>query len=478
MEFQYRMLVNGEWVSSSQSRPVRNPYNDALLGHLPIATPDQIESAIQAAAAARPLMAQMPVHQRKAILEKTARRIEQNRDQVIRTIVQEAGKAWKWAQAEVNRACENLRFAAEETGRIHGETIPMDASVGSENRFGVWIRVPVGVVAAISPFNFPLNLVLHKVAPALAAGNTVVLKPASSTPGAAQLLGEFLLESGLPGPALNILYGSGATVGEAIVQDERIAKITFTGSPPVGRRIKQISGLKKITLELGANSGVIVDESADIDWAVSRCLMGSFAFSGQVCISVQRIYLHEKIAAEFTEKFVAGTRALVVGDPMDPSTDIGPLITEAEAERVAQWLAEAVNQGAQILTGGRRQGKLFEPTVLTQVKPEMKLMCLEAFAPVVALVPCSDFNQAVRLVDDSIYGLQAGIFTRNLNLAFHAARAINVGGVIINDVPTYRVDHMPYGGNKESGLGREGARFAIEEMTNIKMLCFNLTERP
>ncbi len=474
MNFKYKMLINGKWLPSRNVIKIRNPYNNEIIGTMPLANSDQVNAAIQSAYDSREIMAAMPAHQRAEILEKTAALIEQRKEEFILAIIREAGKARKWATIEVTRAGENCKFAAEEAKRIHGETVPMDASIGSENRFGLWVREPVGVVAAISPFNFPLNLVIHKVAPAIASGNTVVLKPASNTPGASQLLGEVLLEAGLPPTALNIIYGPGRTTGELIVKDERVAKITFTGSPPVGRRIKALSGLKKVTLELGSNSGTIVDESAEIDLAVSRCLMGSFSYSGQVCISVQRIYLHENIAEEFTDKFVKGTQNLVIGDPMEPNTDIGPMISESEAERAEAWIHEAVTQGAKILRGGKRNGSLLEPVVLGDVIHNMQVICKEIFAPVVSIVKFKNFEQALQMLDDSIYGLQAGIFTQNISRAFRAIKRINVGGVIINDVPTYRVDQMPYGGNKESGLGREGARFAIEEMTTLKMICFNL----
>ncbi len=474
MSFTYRMLINGEWVGSGVTKAVLNPYNQEVIGDLPIASEAQVDQAIAAADRSREVMAELPAHQRAAILEQTAVLIARRREEMVLEIIREAGKARKWATVEVNRALENLKFAAEEAKRIHGETVPMDASVGSENRIGFWIRVPAGVVAAISPFNFPLNLVVHKVAPAIAAGNPVVLKPASNTPGAAQLLGECLLKAGLPSSALNIVYGGGSTVGEMLVKDERVAKVTFTGSPPVGRRIKALSGLKKVTLELGSNSGTIVDAGADLDLAVSRCTMGSFAYSGQVCIAVQRIYLDEKIADEFETKFLEATGKLVVGNPIDADTDVGPMISAAEAERVETWVKEALSQGARLLTGGQRDGNIMQPTVLTDVLPEMAVMCQEVFAPVVSLVRYKSFDEALRMLDDSVFGLQAGIFTRDIHKAFEAVKRINVGGVMINDVPTFRVDHMPYGGNKESGIGREGPRFAIEEMTNLKMVCINL----
>jgi len=395
-------------------------------------------------------------------------------EELATTICREAGKAWKYSAGEVDRAVETFQFAAEEAKRIHGETVPLDASTGGENRVGFWLRTPVGVVAAISPFNFPLNLVAHKVAPALAAGCSLVLKPATTTPLTAVLLGRLLVEAGVPAGAFNLVFGGGSSVGEWLVGDPRVAKITFTGSPPVGERITSRAGLKKVTLELGNNSGTIVEEDADIDKAVPRCVASSFANSGQVCISLQRLYLHEKIADEFTRKFVEATRQLVVGNPIERDCDVGPMIDEGEAQRAEAWIREAVEQGAKLLAGGQREGSVLKPTILTGVKPEMKVICQEVFAPVVSLVTYRDFEQALQMMADSEYGLQAGIYTRDIGKAFQAIQRIDVGGLMVNDTSIFRVDQMPYGGNRKSGIGREGLRFAIEEMTNIRMVCFNL----
>ncbi len=473
-QFNYRMLIAGEWTDAAGHENVINPFNNKVLGQMPVADSVLIDKAIETAFDAQKRIADMPAYKRAEILEKTSSLLLRDKEKMAERIILESGKTRQWAEGEVKRAVENLKFAAEEAKQIHGETVPMDASAGSENRMGFWIRVPVGVVGAIPPFNFPLNLVVHKVAPAIAAGNTVILKPASATPGPSQILIELLLEAGLPSEAINLVYGGGATVGEQIVKDERLAKITFTGSPAVGKRIEKISGLKKITLELGSNSAVVVDSSSDIDLAVSRCIIGGFSYVGQVCISVQRIYVETSILNSFIEKFVAETAKLNVGDPLEAATDIGPMITEREAIRVEEWLSEAVRAGAKILTGGKRTGSIMEPTVLTNVTPEMKVVANEVFGPVVSIIPFDDFSRALEMVNNSRFGLQAGIFTRDISRAFEAVKKLNVGGVIINDVPTYRVDHMPYGGNKESGLGREGAKFAIEEMTNIKMVVFNL----
>jgi acyl-CoA reductase-like NAD-dependent aldehyde dehydrogenase len=350
----------------------------------------------------------------------------------------------------------------------------MDASASGEGRVGFYLRTPVGVVAAITPFNFPLNLVAHKVAPALAAGNTVVLKPAEETPLSAVRLAEILAEAGLPPGALTLVHGDGPTVGEWLVRDPVPAKVSFTGSPPVGARILSIAGLKRVTLELGNNSGTIVEPDADLDKAVPRCVVSAFANSGQVCLSLQRLYLHESIAPEFTRRFLEATAALKVGNPLDRDCDVGPMISDEAADRAQSWMKEAVGEGARILSGGRREGRLLWPTVLADTRPEMKVMCQEAFAPLVSIVIYKTFEEALRLLADSPYGLQAGIYTHDLRKAFAAVKRVDVGGLMVNDTSIYRVDHMPYGGNRMSGIGREGVRFAIEEMTNLRMVCFNL----
>jgi acyl-CoA reductase-like NAD-dependent aldehyde dehydrogenase len=470
----HKTLIGGKWKEGKDLLKVTNKYTGEVIGAVPLADRKTFEEAMQSAQRGFSLISAMPAYERSRILEKTSRKIEQQADEITRIIAVEAGKAWKHAAAEVARAVQTFKFASEEAKSIRGETVPMDASIGGEKRIGFYLRFPVGVVGAISPFNFPLNLVAHKVAPAIAAGCSVVLKPASTTPLTSLKLGQIMMEAGLPDGALNIVVGSGSTVGNWLVTDERVAMITFTGSPPVGREIKAKSGLKKVTLELGSNSACIIDESADLKLAVPRCIVGSFAYAGQVCISVQRIYVHRKIQEEFTRKFVDATQNLKLGDPLDPDTDVGPMITEQDARRTESWVNEAVSGGAKILIGGKREKNFYHPTVLTDVKPDMKVMALEVFAPVVCLVPFDDFSDAVRMVDDSIYGLQAGVYTSDIENAFEAVKGIKVGGVIVNDVPTYRADQMPYGGVKESGIGREGLKFAVEEMTEIKMVVFNL----
>ena len=470
----YKTLIGGKWREGKNFLPVTNKYTHEPIGLVPQTDQETFQEAIRSAQDGFYLISNLPAYERAKILEKTSEKIEQEKDEITRIIAQEAGKAWKHAKAEVERSVQTFKFASEEAKSIHGETVPMDASVGGEKRIGFYLRFPVGIVGAISPFNFPLNLVAHKVAPAIAAGCSVILKPASTTPLTSLKLGEIMTEAGLPDGALNVVIGSGGTVGNWLVTDPRVAMITFTGSPPVGRNIKEKSGLKKVTLELGSNSACIVDESADLDLAIPRCIMGSFAYAGQICISIQRIYIHQKIFDEFTQRFLENTKKLKLGDPLDPNIDVGPMITEEDAKRTAEWVNEAILGGAKILIGGKREGNFYHPTVLTNVKPEMKVMAQEIFAPVVCFVPFDDFSDAVRMADDSIYGLQAGVFTSDIEKAFQAIKGIRIGGVIINDVPTYRADQMPYGGVKESGIGREGLKFAIEEMTDIKMVVFNL----
>jgi acyl-CoA reductase-like NAD-dependent aldehyde dehydrogenase len=468
----YKMYIGGRWVDSSDSakEPVRNPYNGKVIGTVPVATRADVEAAVAAAVEAGPTMAKMPAFKRAEILRRTAELLKAAEREIATTIAAEAGKGFKFALTEARRAQETFTFAAEEAKRIHGETIPMDAATGGVNRLGFYLRVPIGVVAAISPFNFPLNLVAHKVAPALAAGCTVVLKPASVTPLTAVKLVEILTEAGLPPGALNLITGGGSTVGTWLTQDPRVAKVSFTGSPSVGRTIIKNAGLKKVTMELGNNSATIIDRDANLDKAIPACVVGAFSNSGQVCISVQRIYVHRDIYDSFRDRFVDAVKKLKVGDPLEEDTDVGPLITEKEAIRVEEWVNEAAQQGAKILTGGKREGGVYAPTVLDNVRSDMKVMCDEVFGPLVSLVPFDDFDRALDMADDSQFGLQAGVYTNDLTKAFQAVQRLNVGGVIINDVPAFRADHMPYGGNKESGIGREGPRFAIEDMTTIKMV--------
>ncbi|MEW6719191.1 MAG: aldehyde dehydrogenase family protein [Thermodesulfobacteriota bacterium] len=457
-------------MAEKGSLAVLDKFTGETIAEVPLASKETAEEAIRAAREAFPEWSRTPAHKRSRILENASRLIEEQRDEIATIICREAGKAWKYSVNEVGRSVETFRFSAEEAKRIHGETVPMDASAFGEGRVGFWMRCPLGVVSAITPFNFPLNLVAHKLGPALATGNTVVLKPASTTPLTAIRLARIFEEAGLPPGVLHVLVGSGGTVGEWLTTDPRIAKVSFTGSPPVGEEIVRKAGLKKVTMELGNNSGTIVEPDADLAAAVPRCVVSAFANSGQVCISLQRLYVHKAVAKEFTERFVAETARLKVGNPLDKDCDVGPMIDIKEAERAEAWVKEAVAEGAKVLIGGAREGRMMQPTVLTGVRAEMKVMCREAFAPLVSIYEYEKFEDAVAMVEDSPYGLQAGIYTNDIRKALHAVDRINVGGVMINDTSIFRVDHMPYGGNKLSGLGREGVRFACEEMTSIKMV--------
>jgi acyl-CoA reductase-like NAD-dependent aldehyde dehydrogenase len=465
-----RLFIGGEWVRGGPRLEVLNKYSGEVIGTIPEARREEVEAAVEAAHRAAGVMAELPAHRRGEILRRAAETIRERREEFARTIAAEAGKALKFARIEVDRGISTFTVASEEAKRIHGETVPMDAVPAGEGYFGFWVRRPVGVVAAITPFNFPLNLVAHKVAPALAAGNSVVLKPASTTPLTAVLLCKVLEEAGLPAGALNLVVGPGGTVGEWLVTHPRVAKVSFTGSPPVGRRITEIAGIKKVTLELGNTSPVVVGPDVDLEFVARRCAVGAYYNSGQVCISVQRIYAAEGAYEPFLERFVRASEDMVVGDPLDERVDVGPMIDEREARRIEAWVEEALAGGARALTGHRRQGAVYWPTVLVDVKPEMKVVAQEAFAPVASVIRADDFEQALEQANATEYGLQAAVFTRDVDRLFRAVRKLNFGGVIVNDTPAYRADHMPYGGVRGSGIGREGVRYAIEEMTNIQMV--------
>ena len=453
---------------------VTDKYTGETIGELPIADAAAVDRAVGLARDAFGAWSSTPAHKRSAILRRAAELIETRKQEIATLIAREAGKAWKYAIGEVARSVETFTFAAEEAKRIHGETVPMDASVFGEKRVGFYTRVPLGVVSAITPFNFPLNLVAHKVGPALAAGNTVVLKPAEETPLTAVRMAECFHEAGLPDGVLEIVHGDGPTTGEALVRHPVPAKVSFTGSPPVGEHILTVAGLKRVTLELGNNSGAVVEADANVDMALPRTVMSAFSNSGQVCLSLQRLYVHETIFDDFLRRFVAATNALKVGNPVDQDCDVGPMISDDAADRADEWIKEAISEGATVVAGGRREGRMFWPTVITNTTPDMKVMCREAFAPLVCVIPYRDFDQALRLLGDTPYGLQAGVYTNDLRKAFRAVATLDMGGIMVNDTSIFRVDHMPYGGNRMSGIGREGVRYAVEEMTNIKFVCFNL----
>jgi len=474
MTKKYATLIGGKWSEGENFIKVYDKFSGELIDVVPESSPADVEMAVTSAHNSFKIFRKYPAFKRAAILEKASLLIDRDKDEITKIICQEAGKSWKYASGEVSRSAETFKFAAEESKRIYGETIPIDASSTGENRFGYFTRVPLGVVAAITPFNFPLNLVSHKVAPAIASGNTIVLKPASYTPVSALKLGEILMESGLPSGVLNIVIGSGATVGNQLIRHPLCKKVTFTGSPSVGANIVKNAGVKKVTLELGNNSATIIEADADIELAAKKCVISSFANSGQVCISLQRIYAHQEIKDEFIDAMKRAADTLKVGDPLDKNTDMGPMINEDEAIRAEEWIHEAVKNGARIECGGIRKGNLLYPTILSNVENGMKVMCMEIFAPVVSICSYSNMEEAVKMVNDSEFGLQTGVYTKDIKKAFYAIEELDVGGVMVNDTSMFRVDHMPYGGNKLSGLGREGVKYAIEEMTNIKMVVFNL----
>jgi acyl-CoA reductase-like NAD-dependent aldehyde dehydrogenase len=469
-----KMYIGGKWVDSSSTFEVRLPYDNSPVATVPSATREHVEQAIEAAAEGFKVFSGFPSHKRAQILEKVSQILEVQKEELARIVTSETGKPIKESRFEIGRAVQTMKCSAEEAKRIHGEVISPDAVPGGENRIACTMRFPIGVIAAITPFNVPLNLACHKIGPAIAAGNSVILKPASATPLSAIKLAQAFEEAGIPEGAVNVITGQGGVIGEELIKSEKIAMITFTGSVDVGRRIREAAGLKKVTLELGSNSAVIVEDDANISEAVTRCVQGGYANSGQVCISVQRIYVSRKIFSKFMEMFVSGVGKLKVGHPMQEDTDISSLIAEKEAQRVMSWIEEAVGDGATIVTGGKRRGSTILPTVITDARPRMKVCSMELFGPAVVIGSYDDTEEAIDLVNDSRYGLQAGVYTQNLNKAFHIAKKLNVGGVMINEVPTFRLDHMPYGGTKESGIGREGPRYAIEEMTESKLVCFKL----
>lgn len=446
-----------------------NPYDGSVIDTVTESSQAQVHDAISRAHQTAPTMASMPAFRRASILTKTAQMIEDGAKDLAVVMAKESGKPMKYARGEVARCVETFIFAADEARRIHGETIPMDAAKSGVGKIGYYVRQPIGVIAAITPFNFPLNLVAHKVAPAVAAGCPIVLKPAPATPLTALRLAEMMREAGLPEGAFEIVLG-GADVGNWLVTDPRVAMITFTGSPGVARAISKNAGLRRLTLELGGNAATIIDEDANIEHAIGQNVIGGYAYSGQTCISVQRIYIHRSRYDEFLNGYVESVNKLKLGDPLEDETDIGPLINDVAAERLDTWLTEAVNLGTRVLTGGKRDGRLMQPTVLDRVDESMQVMCNEVFGPIVSLVPFDDFDAAVEATNASPFGLQAGVYTRDLNRALRAVERLHVGGVMINGVPTYRADQMPYGGVKDSGVGREGPRFAIEEMTTLKMV--------
>ncbi len=469
----YKLLINGKWVKSKEGREIKSPYDQSPVAKVHFADTAQVEEAVTAAHQAFAQTKKLSSHERSQVLEKISAEIERRKEELARSITLSSGKTIKSSRIEVERAVNTFKIASEEAKRIGGEIIPLDLSAQTKERWGLVRRFPLGVISAITPFNFPLNLVAHKVAPALASGNSVVLRPASQVSITSVLLGEIINDTDYPSGGFNVVP-SGYEAAEILLNDERVKMVTFTGSPAIGWELKRKAHKKKVTLELGGNAAVVIEPDANLDFALPRAVLGAYSYSGQICISIQRIYLHEKVYDRFMAEFVKATQNLKMGDPLDEETDVGPMINPAAAEQTEEWVAEAVENGARVIAGGKRDGVMFEPTILENVKPELRISWLEAFAPVVVVYRYREFEEALKVVNYSIYGLQAGIFTKDLNKAFRAFEELDVGGVIINDIPTFRIDHMPYGGVKESGFGREGLKYAIEEMTELKLMAINL----
>ncbi len=465
------IYLAGEFVEAGQPLEVRNPATGELVATTWQAGPDELERATAAAATAFDQTRRLASFERRDALQHVADAIARDADELAELLTRESGKPIRDARAEVARGALTFRTAAEEALRINGEWMPLDWTAANRGRSGIVRRYPIGPVAGISPFNFPLNLAAHKVAPAIAAGCPIVLKPPSKDPLVMLRVAQYLVETNLPAGSVSILPMDRPT-GDRMVADDRFKLLSFTGSPSVGWKMKTDAGRKKVVLELGGNAGVIVDDTADLDWAVARLVFGAFAYAGQVCISVQRIYVVESIYPEFERRFVEQVREVKLGDPLDPASDLGPMVDQAAVARTDAWVQEALADGARALTGGRADGLFYEPTILVDVPRDARVCGEEVFAPVVNLFPVHDFAAALREINDSRFGLQCGVFTSSLERTLTAHDELEVGGIIVNDVPTWRTDAMPYGGVKDSGLGREGLRWSIEDMTEPRLLAF------
>ncbi len=465
-------LIGKQWHRSVETAPVINPHTQEAFAEVSLADAGEIERAIELAEKAFAISRTLPAYVRSRICADIANGIRGRFDEFARTLAMESGKPLVFAKGEINRSISTFTIASEEALRLNGEVLTLDITEPAAGKAGLTRRFPIGPVAGISPFNFPLNLVAHKVAPALACGNPIVIKPSTTTPLTALLLGEVVLETEAPEGMFSVLpcRGKKAT---PLVEDDRFKMITFTGSVGVGWDIKRRAGKKKVVLELGGNAGVIVEPDADLDMAARKVCFGAFAYSGQVCISVQRCYVHETVFDGFKDRLLNEVAALKSGDPLDETVNFGPMIDLENAERIEDWTKQAKDGGATVLTGGTREGTYFAPTVLTGVDPKAEVSCNEAFGPILVLEPYSDFDTAVNWTNDSAYGLQAGVFTNQFDKTMQAFNRLEVGGVVVNDVPTFRVDNMPYGGVKNSGFGREGLRYSMQEMTEIKLLVHN-----
>lgn len=470
------IYVGGEWATPREfqaTADVINPFDHSTVGRVYLAGEGEVERAILSALGGFEKTRALQSYERYDVLSSIAGKIGERKEEFAQLITAEVGKPAQASLAEVNRAITTFQLAAEEARRIGGEVVPLDITTAGRNRYGVVRRFPLGIVLGISPFNFPINLVAHKVAPAIASGNALILKPPPQAPLTSLKLAEIVEASGYPVEAFSVLPCSN-DIAEKLVTDPRIKMLSFTGSAGVGWYLKSKAGKKKVLLELGGNAGVIIDATADVDDAVKKNLTGSFVYSGQVCIKVQRIYVHEGVFDLFKEKFLQGTKAVKTGDPKNSDTLVGPVINNEAMERILSWIAEARDQGAKVLAGGGHVGRVIEPTVLVNVPRESKIFCAEVFGPVVTLHKFSSIEEAVAGVNDSPFGLQAGIFSNDYRNILYAYNHLDVGAVIVNDTPTFRVDNMPYGGIKDSGFGREGLRYAIEAMTEPKMLAVGI----
>jgi acyl-CoA reductase-like NAD-dependent aldehyde dehydrogenase len=468
-----KFMIGGEWRSSNRTLDVVFPYDGSVIGTIYMATESDLEDAIQRAERGFETTRKLPSYERTEILMNLRRQMDDRFDELVETMILEGGKNRRTAVGETKRALQTILVSAEEARRIEGAVFSIDWTPAGENHQGFIKRVPIGTVAGITPFNYPLNLACHKIGPAIAVGNPIILKPAEVTPLSSLILGEMILEAGYPPEAVSVVPCLGPTA-QVLATDSRIAMLSFTGSASVGWMLKGLAGQKKVALELGGNAGVIVHEDADLELAVAKTASGGFANAGQNCISVQRILVQQSIYEVFLDGFVPAVETLKVGDPREADTDVGPLIRHQDADRAWAWYEEAVAGGAEVLTGGSRDGVMFQPTVLAKTTPEMKVFCAEVFAPIVTVIPYRDWDDAVAIINDSEYGLQAGVFTRDINRVMQAWDDIVVGGLQVNDVSTFRVDHMPYGGVKGSGFGREGVKFTIEEMTEPRLMVVNM----
>ncbi|MDT8067391.1 MAG: aldehyde dehydrogenase family protein [Terriglobia bacterium] len=469
----YPFWLNGEWISDGKATEIRAPYNGELIGTVSCGSRQHAELALDAAVRAFEQTRRLPSYERQRILATTARLLSERKEEFAQVLARESGKPIKIARFEVERTVFTLQVSSEEATRIGGEVLPLDLLPSTRGRWGIIRRFPVGPVIAIAAFNFPLILAAHKIGPAIAAGCSVILKPPPQDPITTLMLAKLFEEAGTPAGAINVLPLANEDAS-LLVQDTRARMLTFTGSITVGWELRNIAGRKRVLLELGGNAAAIVHRDADLEYAAQRCATGAFSYAGQSCVSVQRIFVHRDVQETFMQELIAAVQQLRVGDPLDEATDVGPMIRERDAVRALDWVQEAISGGARLLCGGQRKASLLQPTVLTGTSPRMRVNCQEIFAPVVTVEPYGDFESALHQVNDSPFGLQTGLFTRDASLIFRAYEELNVGGVIAGDIPTWRIDHMPYGGVKDSGTGREGVRYTIQEMTEMKLLVMNI----